>query len=129
MRSARREVRLRANLEDRRGLETTIRDYLSPRHRDDAGTAARPRRWSPRSRAIRSQTRDAFTGKIVGDHRADRGPDRQGLGRATRRKRAIAVYGLMVGALQLARAVNDSKLSDEILENAADAALKLAGER
>jgi TetR/AcrR family transcriptional repressor of nem operon len=35
----------------------------------------------------------------------------------------------MVGALQLARAVNDSKLSDEILQNAADAALKLAGER
>jgi len=48
---------------------------------------------------------------------------------ADRRKRAIAVYGLMVGALQLARAVNDSKLSDEILQNAADAALKLAGER
>jgi hypothetical protein len=34
----------------------------------------------------------------------------------------------MVGSLQLARAVNDRKLSDEILANAADAALKLAGE-
>jgi len=33
----------------------------------------------------------------------------------------------MVGALQLARAVNDRKLSDEILESAADAALALAG--
>jgi hypothetical protein len=36
---------------------------------------------------------------------------------------------MMVGSLQLARAVNDKKLSDEILEDAVDAALKLAGER
>jgi hypothetical protein len=35
----------------------------------------------------------------------------------------------MVGALQLARAVNDRKLSDEILEDAVDAALRIAGER
>jgi TetR/AcrR family transcriptional regulator, transcriptional repressor for nem operon len=34
----------------------------------------------------------------------------------------------MVGALQLARAVNDRMLSDEILESAVDAALMLAGE-
>src|ERR1700749_4407067 len=34
----RRELRLRGNLEDKRGLETTVRDYLSPRHRDSAGT-------------------------------------------------------------------------------------------
>jgi hypothetical protein len=46
-----------------------------------------------------------------------------------RRRNAVAIYATMVGALQLARAVNDRKLSDEILENAVDAALKLAGER
>ena len=71
-------------------------------------------------------TRDAFTGKIVEivdliAAQAGKGSARQ------RRKRAIAVYGLMVGALQLARAVNDRKLSDEILESAASAALSLAG--
>jgi hypothetical protein len=32
----------------------------------------------------------------------------------------------MVGALQLSRAVNDRKLSEEILENAIEAALTLA---
>jgi len=32
----------------------------------------------------------------------------------------------MVGAMQLARAVSDRKLSDEILESAADGALALA---
>jgi hypothetical protein len=35
----------------------------------------------------------------------------------------------MVGALQLARAVNDKPLSDEILENAVEAAVALANER
>ena len=89
--------------------------------------AARPPRWSPRSRGIRSATRDAFTDKIseiIGLMAAQigKGPP------AERRKKAIAAYGMMVGSLQLARAVNDRKLSDEILENAADAALRLAGE-
>jgi TetR/AcrR family transcriptional repressor of nem operon len=51
------------------------------------------------------------------------GPD------AERRRKAMAIYGLMVGALQMARAVNDRKLSDEILENAIEGALTLAGER
>ena len=46
-----------------------------------------------------------------------------------RRKKAIAVYGMMVGTLQLARAVNDKRLSDEILEGGMSAALMLAGER
>ena len=34
---------------------------------------------------------------------------------------------MMVGTLQLARAVNDKKLSDEILESGVTAALALAG--
>ena len=70
-------------------------------------------------------TRDAFTGKIMDI--VDLIAARAGKGSArARRKRAIAVYGLMVGALQLARAVNDRKFSDEILESAADSALELA---
>jgi TetR/AcrR family transcriptional repressor of nem operon len=35
---------------------------------------------------------------------------------------------MMVGTLQIARAVNDRKLSDEILESGVSAALALAGE-
>ena len=35
---------------------------------------------------------------------------------------------MMVGSLQLARAVNDRKLSDEILASAAEAVLRLSGE-
>jgi TetR/AcrR family transcriptional regulator, transcriptional repressor for nem operon len=48
---------------------------------------------------------------------------------AERRRRAISVYATMVGALQLSRAVSDRQLSEEILENAVDAALALANGR
>jgi len=124
---SRREARLRANLENDAGLETTIRDYLSPRHRDGAGTGCPTAALVAEIARHPRETRDAFTDKIseiIGLLAAQigKGPP------AERRKKAIAAYGMMVGSLQLARAVNDRKLSDEFLENAADAALKLAGE-
>jgi len=74
------------------------------------------------------KTRDAFTGKIgafIELIAAQIGAGSPG----ARRKKAIAVYGMMVGTLQLARAVNDKRLSDEILEGGMSAALMLAGER
>jgi AcrR family transcriptional regulator len=124
----RRELRLRANLESQAGLEATIRDYLSARHRDDAGggcpTAALVAEVARHPKA----TREAFTEKI--SDIIDLMAAQVGKGSpAERRKRAMAAYGMMVGSLQLARAVNDKKLSDEILENAVDTVLKLAGER
>ncbi|MGH6741028.1 MAG: TetR/AcrR family transcriptional regulator [Bradyrhizobium sp.] len=125
---SRREARLRANLEGKAALEVTIRDYLSTRHRDGAGTGCPTAALVAEIARHPKQTRDAFTGKIAEiidllAAQIDKGSP------ADRRKKAIAAYGMMVGSLQLARAVNDRKLSDEILENAVDAALKLAGER
>ena len=120
-----RKVGLRANLEAGKALDATIRDYLSARHRDDAGGGCPTAALVAEIARHPKTTRDAFTGKIMDivdliAARAGKGSPRE------RRKRAIAVYGLMVGALQLARAVNDRKLSDEILESAADSALALA---
>jgi TetR/AcrR family transcriptional repressor of nem operon len=119
-----RRIGLRANLEAGKSLEATIRDYLSVRHRDDSSggcpTAALVAEIARHPKA----TRDAFTGKIMDI--IDLIAARSGKGSAReRRKRAVAVYGLMVGALQLARAVNDRKLSDDILESATDSALAL----
>jgi AcrR family transcriptional regulator len=120
----RRKQRLRANLEGK-GLEATVRDYLSARHRDDAGGGCPTAALVAEIARHPKPTRDSFTGKIA--EIVDLIAARAGKGAAReRRKRAIAVYGLMVGALQLARAVNDRKLSDEILESAAEAALALA---
>lgn len=120
-----RKAGLRANLEAGKPLEATIRDYLSARHRDDASGGCPAAALVAEVARHRKTTRDAFTAKILEivdlmAAKAGKGPARE------RRKRAIAVYGLMVGALQLARAVNDRKLSDEILASAADAALAMA---
>lgn len=121
----RRQQRLRANLENKAGLEITVRNYLSVRHRDDAGTGCPTAALVAEIARHPRETRGAFTEKVseiidLIATQAGKGPP------AERRKRAFAVYSMMVGALQLARAVNDKKLSDEILENAAEAAVKLA---
>jgi AcrR family transcriptional regulator len=45
---------------------------------------------------------------------------------AEKQRRATAIFSLMVGTLQIARAVSDPALADEILEGGLQAALKLA---
>jgi TetR/AcrR family transcriptional regulator, transcriptional repressor for nem operon len=109
------------------GLAAAIRGYLSAGHRDNPG------RGCPTSALVAEiarhpkATRDAFTGKVadiidlIAAH-LKRGTERE------RRRKAVAVYGLMVGTLQLARAVNDKRLSEEILRSGAEQALALAGQ-
>jgi len=120
----RREERLRAVAADNAGLETMIRDYLSSRHRDrpDDGcpTAALVAEVARHPKA----TRDAFTAKVSTFIELIATQIQAGSAEA-RRRNAVAIYGLMVGTLQLARAVNDKKLSDEILESGVTAALAL----
>lgn len=121
-----REKTLRVKLESGTSLDTAVRDYLSPRHRDNPGggcpTAALVADVARRPKA----TRDAYTAGIedfvaVMAARLPAGSDEE------RRSKAIALYGLMVGTLQLARAVSDKKLSDRILASGVDAALALIG--
>jgi TetR/AcrR family transcriptional regulator, transcriptional repressor for nem operon len=123
----RREDTLRTASETNLGLEATIRDYLSPRHRD------RPSGGCPTAALVAEvarhpkATRDAFTGKISTFIALIATQIRAGSA-AERRRNAVAIYGMMVGTLQLARAVSDKQLSDEILESGVSAALALAGE-
>ena len=124
----RREEKHRANLQSSIGLESVIRDYLSARHRDGAGSGCPTAALVAEIARHPKQTRDAFTGKISDIIALMAAQLREGT-LEQRRRNALAIYATMVGALQLARAVNDRKLSDEILENAVDAALTLAGER
>jgi TetR/AcrR family transcriptional repressor of nem operon len=124
----RREEKHRANLQNAIGLESVIRDYLSARHRDGAGSGCPTAALVAEIARHPKKTRDAFTGKISDIIALMAAQLREGRPEQ-RRRNAVAIYATMVGALQLARAVNDRKLSDEILENAVDAALTLAGER
>src|SRR5262249_20727291 len=116
------------NLQNRHGLESVIRDYLSARHRDGAGSGCPTAALVAEIARHPKKTRDVFTGKITDIIALMAAQLREGTPEQ-RPRNAVAIYATMVGALQLARAVNDRRLSDEILENAVDAALKLAGER
>jgi hypothetical protein len=71
-------------------------------------------------------TRDAFTGKVA-DVIESIGAGLDTGTEAERRRKAVAIYGLMVGTLQLARAVNDKQLSNEMLQIGADEAVALVG--
>jgi AcrR family transcriptional regulator len=123
----RREERLRTASEANEGLEAVIREYLAPSHRD------RPSGGCPTAALVAEvarhpkATRDALTDKVSIFIELIATQIRKGLAEE-RRRRAIAIYGMMVGTLQIARAVNDRKLSDEILESGVSAALALAGE-
>jgi len=124
---SRREKRHRANLDAKSGLEDMIRDYLSERHRDGVGSGCPTAALVAEIARHPRKTRDAFTGKmseIISLMAAQIGKGAP----AERRRNAMAIYSMMVGALQLARAVNDKQLSEEILASTIEAALALAGE-
>lgn len=118
----------KSNLENKISLETTIRGYLSARHRDGARTGCPTAALVAEIARHPKKTRDAFTEKTSDIIALMAAQMRRGSAEQ-RRRNAIAAYSAMVGALQLSRAVSDRQLSEEILENAVDAALKLAGER
>ena len=124
----RREQRHKDNLENGVALETVIRDYLSPRHRDRAATGCPTAALVAEIARHPRPTRDAFTAKIT-DILALMAAQLPRGSADERRRKTIAIYATMVGALQLSRAVNDRQLSDEILENAVEAAVSLAGAR
>ena len=121
----RREARLRAVAAEDAGLETMIRDYLSPRHRDRADDGCPTAALVAEVARHPKSTRDAFTAKVQTFIELIATQIHAG-SVAERRRNAVAIYGMMVGTLQLARAVNDKKLSDEILESGVTAALALA---
>ena len=123
---SRRAQKHRSNLEAKSGLAETIRDYLSARHRDGAGRGCPTAALVAEVARHPKKTRDAFTDKMS-EIIALMAAQIEGTA-AERRRNAIAIYGMMVGALQLARAVSDKQLSEEILASATEAALTLAGE-
>jgi TetR/AcrR family transcriptional repressor of nem operon len=123
----RREQTLRAALQSGGGLEAAVRGYLSARHRDDAGRGCPTAALVAEIARHPKKTRDAFTEKIS-EIIALLAAQIRSSAAAERRRRAVAIYGMMVGTLQIARAVNDRGLSDEILEGGVTAALALAGE-
>ena len=92
-----------------------VRSYLAPRHRDNpgngcptAGLAAAIRHQTPAAKAVMTE---GLRSQIA---RIERALPEQGA--AEKRRAAIGSWAAMVGAIILARAVDDTELSDEVLE-------------
>jgi TetR/AcrR family transcriptional repressor of nem operon len=97
------------------GFSGFVRSYLSPGHRDNAaggcptaGLAAAIRHQTPAARAAMT---DGLRTQIA---RIEMALPEQGS--ADKRRAAIGSWAAMVGAVILARAIDDQTLSDEILE-------------
>jgi TetR/AcrR family transcriptional regulator, transcriptional repressor for nem operon len=107
-------------------LEALVRSYLRPTHRDTpelgcaaASLIAEIARHEPETRAVFAARLTELLAQFEAALPAGL-PDDQ------RARRAIGIFGAMLGTLQMARAVTDPVLSDKILESGIEAALALA---
>ena len=107
-------------------LETVVRAYLSPEHRDNSGKGCPVAALAPEVARHPRATRNTFASHNAPtlDALAAWLSSRQAkaLGRAD----AAAFLGLLAGTLQLARATPDRVESDAILEAGVRAAIRLA---
>ena len=99
----------------REGLEGFLREYLSPAHRDNPGAGCPAAALLDEIGRCPAETKDAFTDgvRVIVDEIAGRlAPQdpRSAYGKA------LALYTMAVGTLQLSRAVSDPKFADEVLE-------------
>jgi TetR/AcrR family transcriptional regulator, transcriptional repressor for nem operon len=109
---------------DREGLEAFVRFYLSPAHRDQAADGCPSAALLDEIARRPDATRQVFTNELMGviDDIATR-LDPTDI--AAARTDALTIFGLMVGTLQLARALTDPDLSDQLLARGVETALQL----
>ncbi|MET0885723.1 MAG: TetR/AcrR family transcriptional regulator [Mycetocola sp.] len=111
------------------GLERLLSEYLSAQQRDDRALGCPSVALLDEISRTSAAGRHAYTvgaTKIIehlADHLVMRGLTEGGA--ATARAKAIALFGLLVGTMQLARAVDDQELSDEVLASALEQARAL----
>jgi AcrR family transcriptional regulator len=113
---------------DRAGLEAFVRAYLSPEHRDERAEGCPSAALLDEITRCPDATRQVFTDELMGviDDIASRlDPTNAEAARID----ALTIFGLMVGTLQLARALTDRDLSDQLLAQGVETALKLLDAR
>ncbi len=109
---------------DRAGIESFVRAYLSPEHRDQFADGCPSAALLDEIARRAPDTRDVFTDEVMGvidDIAARLDPTDVDAARAD----ALTIFGLMIGTLQLARALTDRDLSDQLLARGVETALKL----
>jgi TetR/AcrR family transcriptional regulator, transcriptional repressor for nem operon len=113
---------------DRAGLEAILRAYLSPQHRDQCADGCPSAALLDEIVRRPATTRQVFTDEQLAP--ADEIAARLDPTDAeAARTDALTLLGLMVGTLQLSKALTDRDLSDQLLERGVEAALKLLDDR
>jgi AcrR family transcriptional regulator len=113
---------------DRAGLEAFIRAYLSPQHRDHSADGCPSAALLDEIARRPATTRQAFTYELL-NTTDDIGARLDPTDAEAARTDVLTILGLMIGTLQLARALTDRDLSDQLLARSRDAALKLLQDR
>ena len=106
------------------GVEQLVREYLSVRHRDDLEHGCPSAALLDEIGRCSTSTKQAYTDGILGiaDEIAARlAPDDPDSARAA----TLSLFALLIGTLQLSRALADRQLADEVLEQGIDNALAL----
>jgi TetR/AcrR family transcriptional repressor of nem operon len=119
---------LDAEAPDRAGLEAFVRSYLSPQHRDQCADGCPSAALLDEIARRPAATRQVFTDELMGviDDIASRLDPTD---TDTARTDTLTIFGLMVGTLQLARALTDRDRSDQLLARGVETALKLLDAR
>ena len=113
---------------DRAGLEAFIRSYLSPQHRDQYADGCPSAALLDDIARRPTATKQVYTDELMGviDDIASR---LHPTDTETARTDALTLFGLMLGTLQLARALTDRDMSDQLLNRGVETAIKLLNDR
>jgi len=109
---------------DRTGLEAFIRAYLSPEHRDACADGCPSAALLDEIVRRPATTRQVFTGELL-DTADDIAARLDPTDVEAARIDALALFGMLIGTLQLARALTDRELSDQLLARGLETALQL----
>jgi TetR/AcrR family transcriptional regulator, transcriptional repressor for nem operon len=97
-------------------LEEFVRDYLSPHHRDLRADGCPSAALLDEISRCDDASRESYTAgaqsivDVIATHLAPKSP-------RSARGKALGLFTLLVGTLQLSRAVSDPKFSDEVLKH------------
>jgi TetR/AcrR family transcriptional regulator, transcriptional repressor for nem operon len=108
----------------RAGVEQYVREYLSVQHRDNPGDGCPSAALLDEFGRCTDATKRAYTDgllAVIDDVTARLAPDDP----PSARTKTLSVFALMIGTLQLSRALADRQLADEVLEQGLQNALTL----
>jgi TetR/AcrR family transcriptional regulator, transcriptional repressor for nem operon len=115
---------LGASATDRAGVERMIREYLSPDHRDNREAGCPSAALLDEIGRLPDATKEAYTEGVlafIDDIAAVIAPQDP----KSARVKTLSIYAMMVGTIQLSRAMADRQLADQILEQGIQNALAL----